>query len=112
MRYGKLHMQVYEMLLTIPRGKVVTYGGIAAALGNPRLARVVGNILHVNPAPDHYPCYKVVNARGKIADCFAFGGADAQNNRLAEEGIEVVNGYVDLKHYGWSFPPQKSESKE
>lgn len=109
MRYSKLHMQVYELLLTIPKGKVVTYGAIATYLGNPRLARVVGYILHVNPAPDYYPCYKVVNAKGKIADCFAFGGAEAQNNRLAEEGIEVVNGYVDLERYGYIFPTKKEE---
>lgn len=44
-----LQAQVLTYLLTIPRGKVVTYRQIAAALDNPKLARVVGNLLHRSP---------------------------------------------------------------
>ena len=44
--------KVYEFLRTIPKGKVVTYGQIAEYLGNKKLARVVGNILHNNPDKD------------------------------------------------------------
>ena len=40
--------KVYEFLLTIPKGKVATYSQIAEHLGNKKLARVVGNILHNN----------------------------------------------------------------
>ena len=43
-----MKQKVYELLRTIPYGKVVTYGDIATALGNKKLARVVGNILHQN----------------------------------------------------------------
>ena len=42
---------ICEYLIMIPDGKVVTYGQIARWLGNPGLARVVGNLLHVNPDP-------------------------------------------------------------
>jgi len=68
---------VYEYLTLIPQGKVVTYGQIAGHLGNPKLARTVGNILHGNPDGDRYPCYKVVNAAGKLAEHYAFGGLEA-----------------------------------
>ena len=44
-----LKEKVYNYLLLIPKGKVVTYKQIATAIGNPGLARVVGNILHENP---------------------------------------------------------------
>ena len=53
--------KVYEYLLEIPKGKVVTYKQIAEHLGNSKLSRVVGNILHNNPDENKYPCYKVVN---------------------------------------------------
>ena len=79
--------KVYDFLKTIPKGKVTTYGQIAAHLGNPKLARVVGNILHNNPDPANIPCHRVVNARGEVAANFAFGGAEAQRKLLEEEGV-------------------------
>ena len=95
-----MKQKVYDYLTTIPHGKVVTYGQIAQMLGNPRLARTVGNILHQNPDPARYPCYKVVNAKGQISQHFAFGGAAGQQQRLEAEGIVVENGAVDLRKYG------------
>lgn len=94
--------KVYEYLLKIPNGKVVTYGQIAIYLGNPRLARVVGNILHNNPDENKYPCYKVVNAKGRLAPSFAFGGVDKQKEKLQADGIEVYDDMVDLSKYQWN----------
>lgn len=91
--------KVYAFLLTIPKGKVVTYGQIAKALGNKKLARVVGNILHQNPDEFKYPCYKVVNRNGELAKNFAFGGKLGQQEKLESEGIKVINGKVNLKKY-------------
>ena len=93
---------VYEYLTRIPKGKVVTYGQIAEYLGNKHLAQTVGNILHENPDGDTYPCYKVVDARGKIAENYAFGGTTSQRKRLEADGIIVNNNNVDLKVYQWS----------
>lgn len=96
--------KVYELVKTIPKGKVVTYGEIAEYLGNKNLARVVGNILHSNPDPDRIPCHRVVNAKGKVAENFAFGGAKGQREKLEKEGIIFEkNGRVDLKKYGMIF---------
>ena len=94
---------VYEYLATIPKGKVVTYGQIAKFLGNSNLARTVGNILHENPDGDKYPCYKVVNAQGKLAENYAFGGLKFQKMRLEADGIIVNNDKVDLKKYQWNY---------
>lgn len=91
--------QVYDFLKTIPRGKVVTYGQIARYLGNPRLARAVGNILHKNPDPIGQPCYKVVSSLGRLSAAFGDGGIEVQKARLEADGIEVVNGRVDLHKY-------------
>ena len=91
--------KVYSYLLTVPKGKVVTYGQIAEYLGNKNLARVVGNILHNNPDEEKYPCYKVVNGKGNLSENFAFGGIEKQKEKLESDGIEVVNYKVDLTKY-------------
>ena len=92
---------VYAILKTIPAGKVMTYGQVAERLGNKNLARTVGNILHNNPDPENIPCHRVVNAKGKVAEHYAFGGADAQRAKLEAEGIVFEqNGRIDLKKYG------------
>lgn len=92
--------QVLDFLLTIPKGKVVTYGQIAKALGCPGAARAVGNALHNNPDGDKYPCYKVVSSKGELSGRFAFGGITEQQERLESEGIPVGDGFrVDLSKY-------------
>ena len=91
--------KVYDFLRTIPKGKVVTYGQIAEYLGNKRLARVVGNILHNNPDEDKYPCYKVVDSKGNLSKQFAFGGIEKQKEKLEKDGIVVINYKVNLDEY-------------
>lgn len=92
--------RIYEAVKKIPRGQVATYGQVAALAGNPRMARAVGNALHRNPDPVGIPCYRVVNAKGELSGEFAFGGSGAQAKLLADDGIEVTDGRVDLKKYG------------
>lgn len=95
--------RVYDFLKTVPRGKVVTYGQIAAHLGSKGLSRAVGNVLHRNPDPDHIPCHRVVNARGEPSKAYAFGGENAQRTRLEAEGIVFEeNGRIDLGKYGFT----------
>ena len=91
--------KVYNFLRTIPKGKVVTYGQIAEYLGNKKLARVVGNILHNNPDEYKYPCYKVVDSKGNLSKHFAFGGIEKQKERLENDGIIVINYKVNLDEY-------------
>lgn len=91
--------KVLQYLTTIPKGKVVTYGQIAEAIGHSGAARAVGNALHNNPDGDKYPCYKVVNSKGELSGRFAFGGIMVQQERLEADGIEVCNNRVDLGQY-------------
>ena len=67
--------------------------------GDRKMARAVGNALHKNPDPDGIPCFRVFNSKGELAGEFAFGGAGVQARLLEAEGIEVVNGKVDLKRF-------------
>ena len=93
--------RIYDAVKQIPRGRVATYAQIAEAAGNPKMCRAVGNALHKNPNPDQIPCFRVVNSKGELSGKFAFGGADAQAKLLEAEGVEVVNGKVDLEKYRW-----------
>ena len=90
--------RIYDAVCNIPKGKVATYGQVAALAGNPKMSRAVGNALHKNPDPDRIPCYRVVNSKGELSGAFAFGGKTVQAERLMADGIEVVSGRVDLKN--------------
>ena len=92
--------RIYEAVKKIPKGKVATYGKVAEMAGDKKMARAVGNALHKNPDPNGIPCYRVVNVKGELAGEFAFGGREAQAKLLQEDGVEVVDGKVDLKRYG------------
>ncbi len=91
--------RIYEAVKKIPRGKVATYGQVAEMAGDKRMARAVGNALHKNPDPENIPCHRVVNSKGELAGGFAFGGAEVQAKLLCAEGVEVVDGKVDLEKY-------------
>lgn len=92
--------RIYEAVKRIPKGHVATYGQIAQLAGDKKMARAVGNALHKNPDPEHIPCFRVVNAKGELAGAFAFGGGRAQEDLLRQDGVEVINGKVDLTKYG------------
>ncbi len=92
--------RIYEAVKRIPKGHVATYGQIAQLAGDKKMARAVGNALHKNPDPEHIPCFRVVNAKGELAGAFAFGGGRAQEDLLRQDGVEVIDGKVDLMKYG------------
>lgn len=92
--------RIYEAVKRIPVGKVATYGQVARMAGDKKMARAVGNALHKNPNPLEIPCYRVVNAKGELSGQFAFGGKGRQEKLLQADGIEVVDGKVDLEKYG------------
>ena len=88
--------QVYDLIRTIPEGKVVTYGQIAKVLSMPT-PRLVGKILHMNTNPKMYPCHRVVFSDGSLAKGYVFGGEGEQRKILEREGISFLENRVDLK---------------
>lgn len=99
---NKQYQDIYDLVKTIPPGKVATYGQISnkLKLNNPRL---VGYALHKNPDPKTIPCHRVVNSKGMLAKNFAFGGADRQKQLLQREGITFNKDKVDLIAHQVSF---------
>ena len=94
-----LFNRIYDVVKSIPKGKVATYGQVALLAGNPRASRAVGWALHVNPDPNNIPCHRVVNRFGGLSDAFAFGGKDEHKSLLEAEDVEVLDYIVDLSQY-------------
>ena len=86
---------IYDVVRQIPKGKVATYGQVAALAGNRRWSRVVGYALHANPNPEHIPCHRVVNRLGEVSKAFAFGGQNSQITLLENESVKVKGNRVD-----------------
>jgi methylated-DNA-protein-cysteine methyltransferase-like protein len=91
--------RVYALVRQVPRGRVVTYGQIARALGAPHAARTVGWAMR--DCPENLPWQRVVNARGEIS-LRPTSGYHEQRARLKAEGIRFNRaGRIDLNKYGW-----------
>ena len=94
--------KVYNVVMRIPRGKVLAYGDVARMAGSPHSLRQVGWALHCNPEPGVIPCHRVVFKSGKVTEGFAFGGADVQRAMLENEGVVFgENGAIDMRKFEW-----------
>lgn len=94
--------RVYAFLKNVPKGKVVTYGQVASAVGNPYASRAVGYALHRNPEPMVVPCHRVVFKDGHLTTSFAFGGIEKQAALLESEGVRVLSDFkVNMTKYRW-----------
>ena len=95
--------RVYDIVRQVPVGRVVTYGQVAALVGEPRKARFVGFAMHSSPGmAGGVPCHRVVFKDGSLAPGFAFGGPDVQRDMLEAEGVGfLADGRVDMARYAW-----------
>src|SRR5215813_6123954 len=91
----EFHRRVYEAARTIPPGKTLSYGDVAARAGAPGAARAVGQALGRNPFPIVVPCHRVLAAGGKIGGFSAQGGVATKRRMLAIEGAQL-NGTTPL----------------
>jgi methylated-DNA-protein-cysteine methyltransferase related protein len=91
-----------RMILSIPSGKVSTYGRVAAAAGYPRLHRAVARLLRTDP-PDHLPWHRVLGAGGAIK--LRGAAAREQRARLKLEGIKFIGKRADMERFEHSFRP-------
>ncbi len=99
---SEFFQRVYEIVARIPRGKVVTYGQIAAALGDPRQARTVGWALCSTPEWLNIPWHRVVNNSGGISTRYTVGELNIQRKLLEDEGVVFYeDGRLDLERYRW-----------
>jgi methylated-DNA-protein-cysteine methyltransferase-like protein len=105
----KFARAVYAVVRDIPRGTVVTYGQVAAILGQPRAARAVGTALsHLPRALARIvPWQRVINASGRISMRGDVLRPDLQRQLLEMEGIRFRGGHIDLRAQRWSGPTRE-----
>ena len=94
---------VYDVVRQIPRGRVTSYGAIAACLGTKLSARMVGWAMNSAHDPSlRIPAHRVVNRNGMLTGKFHFGDPDEMQKRLEKEKIKVVDDkIVDFKKVFW-----------
>jgi methylated-DNA-[protein]-cysteine S-methyltransferase len=80
------HQRVYEVARSIPPGRTLTYGEVAARLGMPGAAQAVGQALGRNPVPIVVPCHRVLAAGGAMGGFSAPGGIETKRRMLVIEG--------------------------
>lgn len=88
---------VLSIIKSIPTGKVMTYGQIAAYADNPRGARQVSRILHSMSEKHNLPWWRVINSKGSISLTGVPGYT--QGELLVKEGIEVIDKKIDLNKH-------------
>jgi methylated-DNA-protein-cysteine methyltransferase-like protein len=100
--------RVIKIIRSIPPGRVLTYGLVAALAGDPRGARQVARVLHSMSRKHGLPWHRVINFRGGIS--LRGGEEDLQRTLLEAEGVEFgLNGRIDLSRY---LPPPAAEIKD
>lgn len=110
--------EVYKKLSEVPRGKITTYKSLAKAL-NSRAFQAVGTAMKNNKMSYAargrvggysldkqemlIPCHRVINSNGKIGNYSAKGGTNKKISLLKSEGIEIINGKIDLNKFEFKF---------
>ena len=89
-RVPEFERRVYAIARAIPPGSTMTYGEIAKRLGDPLLARDVGQAMGHNPFPIVVPCHRVLAAGGKPGGFSAPGGVDTKLRMLRIEGAAAA----------------------
>lgn len=93
--------RIKQVLQRVPRGRVATYGQIAALAGNPLAARQVVRVLHACSEKDDLPWQRIIGSKGTIS-LPPGGGYETQKKKLLGEGIKFgSNDSIDLNKYLW-----------
>lgn len=92
-------LKVIEIIKSIPKGFVMTYGQIAAAAGSPIAARQVVRVLHSLSEKHSLPWHRVINSKGEIG-IRDYEGHELQRMILISEGVNIAeDGTIDLRKY-------------
>ncbi len=106
--------RVYELVLRIPAGRVMTYGSVARVLGAGYDARAIGNIMYATPKDErNIPWHRVINSQGGCSTAGTTTPPDLQQRLLEAEGI-VFNdkGRCKIETYLWTPPEYNTETND
>lgn len=89
------YKKVHALVQKIPKGKVATYGQIAALAGSLGASRAVGMCMKCNPSTKVTPCHRVVASNGALTG-YAYGGVSVKKKMLTKEGVVFKGDKVNL----------------
>ena len=90
-------LKVWNYLMKIPKGKVLTYKEVAKAIGKPMSYRAVANAVGKNPFPPNIPCHRVVRSDGGIGGYSGKGGIDQKIRLLRSEKVFMKYKFLNFK---------------
>jgi len=96
---SKIDEIIWQLVASIPKGKVMTYGQIANMAGSPNHARYVGTTLKNLPSDSSLPWHRVVNAKGELSFPIDSSSYIKQKRRLEAEGVEFIGSKLSLSSY-------------
>lgn len=97
----KMDEIIWQIVASIPKGSVATYGQIAKLAGYPNHARYVGTTLKLLPSDTTLPWHRVVNAKGELAFPYDSEQYKTQKSLLEAEGIQFDSTKISLNLYQW-----------
>jgi methylated-DNA-protein-cysteine methyltransferase-like protein len=105
--------RVYELVLRIPAGRVMSYGQVARVLGAGYDARAIGNVMHATPDDGRaIPWHRVINAQGGCSTAGRTTPPDLQQRLLEAEGVDFdEKGRCRIEQYLWTPPEYEEETK-
>ena len=110
MTRSSTYAAIYAVVRRIPRGRVATYGQVAALAGLAGQPRLVGYALHALPPETSVPWHRVINARGQVSHRAGMGESLTQRMLLVREGLSFdARGRLDLEWVRWR-PRRRSGS--
>lgn len=89
---------VYDVVRAIPRGKVMTYAGVARRAGSAGAFRAVGNAMHKNQSWPAVPCHRVIPSTGLLGGWSGKGGPQEKKKFLLAEGIRFSGDRIAEAH--------------
>jgi methylated-DNA-protein-cysteine methyltransferase-like protein len=95
------HARIWAVVKNIPRGRVATYGQVAALAGLPRQPRLTGHALNQAPDGMKLPWHRVINAQGRISFPEGTEHYDEQRRLLEQEGVVFIGSRISLSRYQW-----------
>ena len=97
---AEFNEKCYQVLKKVPKGKVTTYKNIAKALKT-RAYRAVGRAMKMNENAPAVPCHRVVCSDGNVGGYLGKRDNEKKIKLLKKEGIEIVNGKINLEKFGF-----------
>ncbi len=98
--YPEVYLRIWKAVKMVGKGRVATYGQIASLCNLKGHARLVGYALHNLPKNSGVPWHRIVNSKGMISLPEQTGGYERQRVLLEREGIQLINGRINLDKYG------------